>query len=164
MKTYSKTVLTIVLIFIAYTLIFTGYIYYSFSNFAFEDFYKRLELRAGTIATMELGEPTESLKVKETYESFLENLPNQKSYILPILNNKIVGKTPQEIPLKVIQNSLKFKEFNYNKTDLFYRGLVYKDANNKEYLVVVSAENYFYSHHIIYLRSLLITSLLFSLF
>src|SRR5690606_28168118 len=75
-----------------------------------------------------------------------------------------VGKTPQEIPLKVIQNTLKFKEFNYNKTDLFYRGLVYKDANNKEYLVVVSAENFFYSHHIIYLRSLLITSLLFSLF
>jgi len=70
MKTYSKTVLTIVLIFVVYTLIFTGYIYYSFSNFAFEDFYKRLELRAGTIATMQLGEPEESLKVKETYENF----------------------------------------------------------------------------------------------
>lgn len=164
MKTYNKTVLTIVLIFVVYTLIFTGYIYYSFSNFAFEDFYKRLELRAGTIATMKLGEPAESLKVKETYENFLENLPNQKYYILPVQNNRIADKIPAEIPFKVISNTLKSTSFNYNKADQFYTGLIYKDAQKNEYVVVVSAENYFYSHHIIYLRNLLITSLLFSLF
>ncbi len=163
MKTYSKTVLTIVLIFVVYTLIFTGYIYYSFSNFAFEDFYKRLDLRAGTIATMKLGEPEESLKVKETYENFLENLPKQKYYILSVENNQIVGKIPNEIPSKVVRNTLKNKAFNYNDADLFYSGLIYEDAKKQKYVVVVSAENYFYSHHIIYLRNLLITSLLFSL-
>lgn len=163
MKTYSKTVLTIVLIFVVYTLIFTGYIYYSFSNFAFEDFYKRLELRAGTIATMQLGEPEESLKVKETYENFLENLPKQKYYILPVENDQIVGEIPQEVPSKVVRNTLKNKAFNYNNTDLFYSGLIYEDAKKNKYVVVVSAENYFYTHHIIYLRNLLITSLLFSL-
>jgi len=163
MKTYSKTVLTIVLIFVVYTLIFTGYIYYSFSNFAFEDFYKRLDLRAGTIATMKLGEPAESLKVKETYENFLENLPNQKYYILPVQNNQIVGEIPEEVPSKVVRNTLKSKAFNYNDADLFYSGLIYEDAKKEKYVVVVSAENYFYSHHIIYLRNLLITSLLFSL-
>ena len=164
MKTYSKTVLTIVLIFVVYTLIFTGYIYYSFSNFAFEDFYKRLDLRAGTIATMKLGEPEESLKVKETYENFLENLPKQKYYILPVENNQIVGKIPNEVPSKVVRNTLKNKAFNYNDADLFYSGLIYENAKKQKYVVVVSAENYFYSHHIIYLRNLLITSLLFSLF
>ena len=163
MKTYSKTVLTIVLIFVVYTLIFTGYIYYSFSNFAFEDFYKRLELRAGTIATMQLGEPEESLKVKETYENFLENLPKQKYYILPVENNQIVGEIPQEVPSKVVRNTLKSKAFNYNNADLFYSGLIYEDAKKNKYVVVVSAENYFYTHHIIYLRNLLITSLVFSL-
>ena len=163
MKTYSKTVLTIVLIFVVYTLIFTGYIYYSFSNFAFEDFYKRLDLRAGTIATMKLGEPEESLKVKETYENFLENLPKQKYYILSVENNQIVGKIPQEVPSKVVRNTLKNKAFNYNDADLFYSGLIFEDAKKQKYVVVVSAENYFYSHHIIYLRNLLITSLLFSL-
>lgn len=163
MKTYSKTVLTIVSIFVVYTLIFTGYIYYSFSNFAFEDFYKRLDLRAGTIATMKLGEPEESLKVKETYENFLENLPKQKYYILPVENNQIIGKIPNEVPSKVVRNTLKNKAFNYNDADLFYSGLIYEDAKKQKYVVVVSAENYFYSHHIIYLRNLLITSLLFSL-
>ncbi|MEG0917033.1 MAG: HAMP domain-containing sensor histidine kinase [Myroides sp.] len=163
MKTYSKTVLTIVLIFVVYTLIFTGYIYYSFSNFAFEDFYKRLELRAGTIATMQLGEPEESFKVKETYENFLENLPKQKYYILPVENNQIVGEIPQEVPSKVVRNTLKSKAFNYNNADLFYSGLIYEDAKKNKYVVVVSAENYFYTHHIIYLRNLLITSLVFSL-
>jgi len=163
MKTYSKTVLTIVLIFVVYTLIFTGYIYYSFSNFAFEDFYKRLELRAGTIATMQLGEPEESLKVKETYENFLENLPKQKYYIFPVENNQIVGEIPQEVPSKVVRNTLKSKAFNYNNADLFYSGLIYEDAKKSKYVVVVSAENYFYTHHIIYLRNLLITSLVFSL-
>lgn len=163
MKTYSKTVLTIVLIFVVYTLIFTGYIYYSFSNFAFEDFYKRLELRAGTIATMQLGEPEESLKVKETYENFLENLPKQKYYILPVENNQVVGEIPQEVPSKVVRNTLKSKAFNYNNADLFYSGLIYEDAKKNKYVVVVSAENYFYTHHIIYLRNLLITSLVFSL-
>ncbi len=164
MKTYSKAVLTIVVIFVAYTLIFTGYIYYSFSNFAFEDFYKRLEVRAGTIATMQLGEPDESLKVKETYNNFLENLPKQQYYILPLNGEKIIGKVPDEIPPKVIQNILKNKEFSYNKAAVFYSGLIYRGADLKNYMVVVSAENYFYSHHIIYLRNLLITSLLFSLF
>lgn len=163
MKTYSKTVLTIVLIFVVYTLIFTGYIYYSFSNFAFEDFYKRLELRAGTIATMQLGEPEESLKVKETYENFLENLPKQKYYIFPVENNQIAGEIPQEVPSKVVRNTLKSKAFNYNNADLFYSGLIYEDAKKNKYVVVVSAENYFYTHHIIYLRNLLITSLVFSL-
>lgn len=163
MKTYSKTVLTIVLIFVVYTLIFTGYIYYSFSNFAFEDFYKRLDLRAGTIATMKLGEPEESVKVKETYNNFLENLPKQKHYILPIENNQILGEIPEEVPSKVVRNTLKSKAFNYNDADLFYSGLIYEDAKKQKYVVVVSAENYFYSHHIIYLRNLLITSLLFSL-
>lgn len=163
MKTYSKTVLTIVLIFVVYTLIFTGYIYYSFSNFAFEDFYKRLDLRAGTIATMKLGEPEESLKVKETYENFLENLPKQKHYILPLENNKIVGEIPKEIPLKVVNNTLKNNGYKYNNADLFYSVLIYEDAKKQKYVVVVSAENYVYSHHIIYLRNLLITSLVFSL-
>ncbi len=163
MKTYSKTVLTIVLIFVVYTLIFTGYIYYSFSNFAFEDFYKRLDLRAGTIATMKLGEPEESLKVKETYDNFLENLPKQKYYILPVQNDQIVGEIPEEVPSKVVKNTLKTKAYNYNDADLFYSGLIYEDAKKDKYVVVVSAENYFYSHHIIYLRNLLITSLLFSL-
>lgn len=163
MKTYSKTVLTIVLIFVVYTLIFTGYIYYSFSNFAFEDFYKRLDLRVGTIATMKLGEPEESVKVKETYNNFLENLPKQKHYILPIENNQILGEIPEEVPSKVVRNTLKSKAFNYNDADLFYSGLIYEDAKKQKYVVVVSAENYFYSHHIIYLRNLLITSLLFSL-
>ena len=163
MKTYNKTVLTIVLIFVVYTLIFTGYIYYSFSNFAFEDFYKRLDLRAGTIATMKLGEPEESLKVKETYDNFLENLPKQKYYILPVQNDQIVGEIPDEVPSKVVKSTLKNSTFNYNDADLFYSGLIYEDAKKQKYVVVVSAENYFYSHHIIYLRNLLITSLLFSL-
>lgn len=163
MKTYSKTVLTIVLIFVVYTLIFTGYIYYSFSNFAFEDFYKRLDLRAGTIATMKLGEPEESLKVKETYDNFLENLPKQKYYILAVQNDQIVGEIPEEVPSKVVKNTLKNSTFNYNDADLFYSGLIYEDTKKQKYVVVVSAENYFYSHHIIYLRNLLITSLLFSL-
>ena len=163
MKTYSKTVLTIVLIFVFYTLIFTGYIYYCFSIFAFDVLYKRLELRAGTIATMQLGEPEESLKVKETYENFLENLPKQKYYILPVENNQIVGEIPQEVPSKVVRNTLKSKAFNYNNADLFYSGLIYEDAKKNKYVVVVSAENYFYTHHIIYLRNLLITSLVFSL-
>lgn len=163
MKTYSKTVLTIVLIFVVYTLIFTGYIYYSFSNFAFEDFYKRLDLRAGTIATMKLGEPEESLKVKETYDNFLENLPKQKYYILAVQNDQIVGEIPDEVPSKVVKSTLKNSTFNYNDADLFYSGLIYEDAKKQKYVVVVSAENYFYSHHIIYLRNLLITSLLFSL-
>lgn len=163
MKTYSKTVLTIVLIFVVYTLIFTGYIYYSFSNFAFEDFYKRLDLRAGTIATMKLGEPEESLKVKETYDNFLENLPKQKYYILAVQNDQIVGEIPEEVPSKVVKNTLKNSTFNYNDADLFYSGLIFEDAKKQKYVVVVSAENYFYSHHIIYLRNLLITSLLFSL-
>ncbi len=163
MKTYSKTVLIIISIFVIYTLAFTGYIYYSFSNFAFTDFYKRLEVRASTLATIDLGDPSESKTVRKTYSAFLENLPKQKHYIIPLTNGKPDIKIPDNLPKSLVDNVLKNKEFNYNDSEIFYSGLIYLGPNNKSYLVIASAENYFYSHHIKYLRTLLITSLLFSI-
>jgi signal transduction histidine kinase len=165
MKTYNKTVLIIILIFVAYTLVFTGYIYYSFSNFAFEDFYKRLEVRAKSVATMQLADPSESQKMKDTYNAFLENLPQQKYYILPIVNGTLEEETiPKEVPVEIITTTLEKGSYSMNKAEIFYSALIYQGDPSGKYLVVVSAENYFYSHHIIYFRNLLITSLLFSLF
>lgn len=162
MKTYYKTALIIISIFVIYTLIFTGYIYYSFSNFAYTDFYKRLELRASTIAAVNFGEPDVAQSVNRIYSNYLDSLPKQKHYILPLLNNKIQGEIPKQIPQKLIDNVLADKKKSYNDDEDFYWGLVYNASDHRKYLVIVSAENYFYSHHTKYLQTLLVTSLLFS--
>lgn len=162
MKTYSKTVLVIITVFVVYTLLFSGYIYYSFSNFAFTDFYKRLELRVSTTAVMQLGDAQESVNVEEVYKDYLEKLPHQKEYIIPLTKAGKDTVRTKGIPKQLLQDALNNGKANFNQGKLFYSALLYKDKQQQEYMVVVSAENYFYNHHITYLRNLLITSLAFS--
>jgi signal transduction histidine kinase len=163
MKKYNKTLLAIALVFISYTLILIGYIYLSFSKYAFDDFNKRLDLRVSTLAALELASQDEAASVEKTYTKYLEELPNQKHFIIGLNDLVDKSKFPTEFPLSFVDNVIYHNKFNDHVDEIFYSGLIYNDYKGNKHLVIVSAENYFYSHHIKYLQNLLLTSIIFSL-
>ncbi|MEC7263452.1 MAG: HAMP domain-containing sensor histidine kinase [Bacteroidota bacterium] len=164
MKIHYRIIYLLISVFFIYTLLFSGFIYYSISNFAFTDFYKRLEIRAATTAKIQLDNPDNASIIKEIRQEYLEKLPNQKDYIFPIKDNAIVLTDGQESLPEEFGNTLLNQGFgSFRKGSIFYSGIKYTTIKGAEYIVVVSADNYFYSHHIAYLRNLLITSLLYAL-
>lgn len=164
MKIHYRIIYLLISVFFIYTLLFSGFIYYSISNFAFTDFYKRLEIRAATTAKIQLDNPDNASIIKEIRQEYLEKLPNQKDYIFPIKDNAIVLADGQESLPEEFGNTLLNQGFgSFRKGSIFYSGIKYTTIKGAEYIVVVSADNYFYSHHIAYLRNLLITSLLYAL-
>jgi signal transduction histidine kinase len=94
------------------------------------------------------------------HQEYLEKLPNQKEYILPIINGKVdKDQKAPELPETFIQSILEDEHGSYNNRNIFFSGILYRTSEGLDYIVVISAENYFTSHHIAYLQNLLITSL-----
>lgn len=164
MKIHNKIISLLVVIFVIYTLLFSGFIYYSIYNYAFADFYKRLEIRAAISAKIKLEENKDVTSIHEVDQEYLEVLPNQTEYIIPLKDGAPVKDTNAAIlPDDFLDETLKSGTANYNKGSTFFSAILYENENNEEYIVVVAAENYFYTHHIKYLRNLLWVSILFGL-
>lgn len=163
MKIHYRIIYLLISVFFLYTVLFCGFIYYSISDFSFEDFYKRLEIRAATTAKIQLDNPNSAMIIKEMRQEYLEKLPNQQEYILPISNNKVEPTQQTNLPASFLNTILEENAGSFRNGNIFYSGIRYKSRNDGEYLVIVSADNYFYTHHIAYLRNLLVTSLLYGL-
>ena len=68
MKTQNRIIIFLTSVFFAYILIFSGVIYYSISSYAYTYFYKRLEIRAITMAKIQLENNQDIDVVKEIHE------------------------------------------------------------------------------------------------
>lgn len=158
MKIHTKIIYLLIAIFVIYTLVFSGFIYYSISNYAFTDFYKRLEIRAAFTAKIQLEEHHASGGLKEIKQEFMEELPSQRERIYSLTRDTAIP-----LPEEVIEQAKEEGVSNFNNDNTFFTVLRYKTKNDKQYLVVVSAENYFYTHHISYLKNLFLSSLVYIL-
>lgn len=161
MKSYNKGISIIVGIFILYTFAISGYIYYSFTNLAFNDFYKRISVRTTIAAEIQFGNSSEVEHLRDIYKDYLETLPKQKEYFLPVQNGQIQStKEISHLPPQFLNEIKEKGAANGNTGDLFFNGILYTNKQGQEYAVVVTADNYFYSYHIRHLKSVIITSLL----
>src|SRR5690606_11689637 len=119
------------------------------------DFYKRLDLRRDLAAERMLNGKADQ---KDWSLSYLEELNNQHEFIVQfdekanIVNNSGFNASLWEKVNK--QGEANFKEGN-----TFYSTKLYQQEG-KNYIVGVSAENYFYTHHLRYLQNLLLIALL----
>lgn len=164
MKIHYRIIYLLISVFFVYTVLFCGFIYYSISNFSFEDFYKRLEIRAATTAKIQLDNPNSAMVIKEMRQEYLEKLPNQKEFIVPIQNKEIdLQQGDTDLPDSFLTTIFREDAGSFRDGNIFYSGIRYKSLKGDEYIVIVSAENYFYTHHIAYLRNLLVTSLLYGM-
>ncbi|WP_421872814.1 HAMP domain-containing sensor histidine kinase [Marinoscillum sp.] len=165
MKIHNKIIYALISIFLIYTLLFSGFIYYSISNYSYTDFYKRLEIRAITAAKITLELPQDVTIIKELRQDYLEKLPQQKEYFIQIENDQPINwdSIPEEINPELVRNVIRDGAASDNNQNIFFSGIRYESTNDGEYVVIISAENYFSSHHVAYLRNLLFTSLAYTL-
>ena len=163
MKIHNRIIYILITIFVLYTLLFSGFIYYSISNYAFTDFHKRLEIRAATNAKIKLEHKRESDILRELRQEYLEILPNEKEYYIE-LKNGIYAKESisKNIPHAFVKGIINKGSASYSNGNIYYSGIRYITSSQEDYVVIVSAENYFHSHHIAYLRNLLFTSLVYA--
>lgn len=154
MKKYNKTLYTLIAILIIYTVSFTLFIFYSVTNFAFSDFYKRLDLRRDLTAE----EILHNKNANNWTSNYIKDLDRQHSFLVEFNpdNNQILSNDGFNADLWSRVN--KQTETNFKEGTNFY-STKYFLKDNKHYIVGVSAENYFYTHHLSYLRQLLLISL-----
>lgn len=159
MKTQNRIIIFLTSVFFAYILIFSGVIYYSISSYAYTDFYKRLEIRAITMAKIQLENNQDIDVVKEIRQDFLEKLPDEKITLIDLdeIADSEVLLNKANIPQEFIQQIIEEERVFYKQNNTFYSGIKYEN-----YIVVVSAQNYYAEHHMVHLRNLLFFSLLIS--
>ncbi|SFU18064.1 Signal transduction histidine kinase [Algoriphagus locisalis] len=161
MKLQNKIIYILLTAFIGYTLLFSGFIYYSISIFAFTDFYKRLEIRAIATAKIELEKQKDSNVVQQLRQDYLEPLTNEQHLILEDINEETVVNDPRlDKYNKSFLNEVVTEGIGtYSQQNVFIYGTIYTTPDQKNHLVILSAENYFIANHLAYLRNLIFTSL-----
>lgn len=146
-------------------LMFGGGIYYFLNAYSYVDFYKRLETRAGIAARYNLDQDELTADAyKKIREQHLEKLSEEKEYIIELNPQLTVGGISEEskLPAELLQEIIDKGKSTYKNGNTFYAGQTYPQGK-ANYIVVVSAENYYSSHHLSFLRNILIIGLLLTL-
>ena len=142
-------------ILVLYTISFVVFILYSVTNFAFTDFYKRLDLRRDLAAERFIhGNQVEN----ESPIKYIEDLYNQHEFHIYFDSNEQILDY-KGIDARVWKYISKSGASNFKVNNTFYSSKYYS-IGGKNYIIGASAENYFYTHHINYLKNLSIIALI----
>lgn len=162
MKTRTKIALAMFTANLLIVLLFGGVIYYFLAKYTYVDFFKRLETRA-TIAAKYKFE-TDRLSadaVKTIRNQHLEKLSNERESIMPVdaaTNIEALAKS-SGLPVQLLKQVYADGKATLKNGETFYTGITYTNAG-QPYIVVVSANNYYASHHIAFLRNVLLWAML----
>ena len=161
MRIRTRIIVILISVFVALILAFSFFIYFFVSRYSFTDFFKRLEIRSYTTAKIEFEKESESELIKSFKGEYLEPLIDEKHYILEIDNATDFDQLAEDNKLnnQFLRDIYIHGASSYRKGSLFFSGITYKSGNQK-YIVITSAVNYYYSHHMDYFRKLLISAIL----
>ncbi|MBN8696220.1 MAG: HAMP domain-containing histidine kinase [Bacteroidetes bacterium] len=163
MRTQTKVALLIGLVCVTIVVIFSITVYFFVNKYSYVDFYKRLEARV-RIASQYYLEPG-SLKaenVKALKDQHLEKLENEKEFLIELNQKTSITSIINEykFPSEFVTELLNTGKATEKEGNLFYAGAKHL-KNEKVFLIIVSAENYYVSHHLLFLRNLLIAGISF---
>ncbi|HEY1047113.1 MAG TPA: HAMP domain-containing sensor histidine kinase [Bacteroidia bacterium] len=161
MKTQTKIALIAGFSCVLLVLLFGTTVYYFQNNYAYVDFYKRLETRARISVQYNLYADAMSAENLMTLRnSYLEKLEKEKEYVIKIKDYSELKNQASKfnLPLSFLENLYKTGQFKDKKGSIFYVGIREKKID-AIYLVIVSAENYYFSHHLLFLRNMLFVSM-----
>ena len=119
----------------------SGFVWYFSNEFAFEDFYKRLEARVNIAAEIKLSEDKNDNAYAKVRNQYLERLPDEREYIIEKKDNV----TPQldiSLPQSFFDYINSGKLARYRKENHFYAGK-YFIGKQQKYIVIVSANDPF---------------------
>jgi signal transduction histidine kinase len=133
-------------------------IYYITNQNLYEDFYKRLEIRAVIAAKAALEQDeTNTSAFEEIRKEHLERLRFEKEYFFPVDSIRYLRSVTILTP-GFFGDALKTGSARFKDGSTFYAGIFYTD-NQGDYVVVVSAENELSGQLINRLRGTLIITL-----
>ena len=164
MKTKTKIAIYFTLLTVGILMLFSGSVYYFAIRYAFDDFYKRLEIRAVVAAKALLEEDeTDASVFGDVRREHLEKLPNEKEYFIPAGPQRNFTAEAQKlgVPVSFLEEILRNKNATYRQKNTFYAGILYND-NQGDYVVLVSAENKYSTQHLSDLRNIFVFVLLLS--
>lgn len=161
MKTQTKIALIFFIFSLSIVIFLSASIYFFTSRYSFDDFYKRLEIRAIVNARMLDSVTTQSSILKEVREVHLSRLLNEKEYVFELSNaDKASAEfTLPGVPVSFFEEVVLNGKAFYRLNNTFYCGVRY-EGETKEYIVVVSADNYYNTHHLLYLRNVFVIGIL----
>ncbi|WP_421800157.1 ATP-binding protein [Haliscomenobacter sp.] len=157
MKTQSKIALLLFFCNLILVLLFGLGVYYFFNKYSFVDFYKRLQTRAIITAKYKLEQDTLNAEAFKTIrEKYFEKLEKEQEYVLEVVDAVALNQAASnyKLPLYFLKDVLQKGKSTSNQGNTFYAGIKYQQ-NSRTHLVVVSAENYYATHHLSFLRSIL---------
>lgn len=154
MKTRNRIILLLSSIILSVILLFSGFIYVFISNFAFTDFYERLETRANYAARIRLDPDNHHLTRFKT--NYLVKLPRERDYFLLVA-------PPKDLPWwaekgfnkEFLEEIWKKGKGNFRKGKLLFCGVRHRAHNGLDYIVITSAENEYFDDLMRYLAHLL---------
>jgi signal transduction histidine kinase len=121
----------------------SGFVWYFANDFAFEDFYKRLEARVNLAAQIKLSEGDSTNVYAEVRNQYLEKLSAEKQYIVPKgQNNSYHQSIDLNLPTSFYQNLSTGKITRYRNENQFFAGKIFA-IKEKQYVVIVTARDPF---------------------
>lgn len=162
MKTQSKLALILFLSNALIVVLFGVAVYYSLYKYSYNDFHKRLETRASIAAQFNFNTNQLSAEAfKLLREQHFEKLPDEKEYIINLSDSFAVAQA--SVTHKISTSFIKQIEQNgaadSKDGNLFYSGITHTD-NQINYAVIVSARNYYATHHLFYLRNIVVVGMI----
>ncbi|HZY78473.1 MAG TPA: ATP-binding protein [Cyclobacteriaceae bacterium] len=157
LKTQTRIALMFFLLTISIVAILSTAVYYFVTEYTFADFYKRLETRAALAARIKLEHESESTAAfQEIRDRVLEKLPNEIDYFIEITPGKDFKAESDSLrlPLSFFTDVADGAVSRAQHGDIFFAGVNYP-RGDRTFIAIVSAENYYYSHHVASLRKIL---------
>ncbi len=161
MKPQIKIAIIFFIGLLAIIILLSSSVYYFTNRYSHIDFYKRLEFRAQIAAKYHYGVDGEKKAViKEIRELHLEELPEEKEYYyeLPAYDKFIADNKIHGLPVEYLNSIQTTGSVMFTMGNTFFSGILYIH-NGKKYVVIVSASNYYGSHHLQYLKNTLLIAI-----
>jgi len=134
----------------------SGFVWYFANEFAFEDFYKRLEARVNITAQIKVYKSANTKEYIELRTKYLEQLPSEQEHILPAdKSSKLIFDKKMQLPFGFYQMIDQGKMARYRKKNVFYAGKYFKTGNNG-YIVIISGRDPYGYRELEYLQKILI--------
>lgn len=162
MRTQTKIAAIFFLVSLSTIVLLSASVYFFIIRYSFTDFYKRLEIRAIVTAKSILDNEVASLSVlQEMRDLHLEKLPEEKEYFYEITPGKDFSEEARvlNLPLSFFSNILQEGEATHQDNNTFFAGIKY-EGKSGSYIVIVSADNYYNSHHLTYLRNIFLVGII----
>src|SRR5689334_19444777 len=126
-------------------LMMAAFAYFLINRQSFDDFYKRLEIRAYIAARARFTtDKDNSAAYAEIRNEHLERLPHEREYFIRLDTTGVAALDPGLKPLqKNFYKRIKTEgKATYRYRDIFYQGVLFENEAGK-YIVIVSASNVF---------------------